>query len=119
MQSHIKVVGWTYLALGVFGILGAALLFLIIAAGGLISGDQTAIRITMIVGSILAGMVVLTSIPGMVAGAGLLKFKPWARILALILGLLNLPGFPVGTVLGIYTIWALLDTESISPFNSD
>ncbi len=98
--------------MGVLGILGAFVAFAIIAGGGLISGDQTAIRITSIVALAIGGFVVLVSIPGILAGIGLLGFKPWARILAIILALLDLPGFPVGTVLGIYSLWVLLDSES-------
>lgn len=116
MQNHIKVVGWTYIILGMVGLLGAGLAALLIAGGGWISGDRTAIQITGLVAILVAGLIVLLSVPGIIAGAGLLKFKQWARILALILGLLNLPSFPVGTALGIYTIWVLLDDESIPLF---
>jgi hypothetical protein len=30
----------------------------------------------------------------------------------LILGILNLPGFPTGTILGAYTLYVLLDDET-------
>jgi ABC-type spermidine/putrescine transport system permease subunit I len=42
------------------------------------------------------------------AAWGLLQRKPWARMLALILGFLALLHFPLGTALGIYTIWVFL-----------
>ena len=116
MQAHIKILGWMYILLGILGILGATLVFVLVAGGGLISGDETAIRITSIVGTLLGGLIALISIPGVITGMGLLKYKAWARILALVLGLLNLPGFPVGTLLGIYTIWILLDDESTRLF---
>jgi len=116
MKDHIKIIGWLYIAMGVLGILGAFVAFAIIVGGGLISGDQTAIRITTIVALVIGGFVILVSIPGILAGIGLLSFKPWSRILAIILALLNLPGFPVGTVLGIYSLWVLLDSESSQLF---
>jgi hypothetical protein len=112
MKTHIQVVAWLYIGLGVVGILGALLAFVIIAGGGLISGDDTAIRVTTIVALALGVIIVFVSVPGVIAGVGLLSFKSWARILAIILALLNLPGFPIGTVLGIYSLWALLDSES-------
>jgi len=52
------------------------------------------------------------SIPSLIGGLGLLKLKSWARYLVLVLGFLNLPGIPVGTALGIYTIWVLLKDET-------
>jgi len=108
-----------YILLGILGILAAALTFVAITGGGLISGDETAIRITSLVGTLVGGFITLVSVPGIVAGWGLLKFKAWARILTLVLGLLNLPGFPVGTLLGIYTIWILLDNETSRLFGEN
>jgi hypothetical protein len=42
------------------------------------------------------------------AGIGLRQHADWARVLALVLGFLELLHVPLGTALGIYTIWALL-----------
>jgi hypothetical protein len=112
MRTHIKIVAWLYIVMGLLGILLALVVGALIAGGGLISGDDTAIRVTTIVSIILGGLVILLSVPGVVAGIGLLSFKPWARILAIILSVLNLPGFPIGTLVGIYALWALLDSES-------
>lgn len=116
MKDHIRIIAWLYIILGVLGIFGALIAFAVIAGGGMISGDETAIYVTGIVALVIAVIVVLVSVPGIIAGLGLLKFKPWARILAIILALLNLPGFPIGTALGIYTLWAMLDSESSQLF---
>jgi hypothetical protein len=42
----------------------------------------------------------------------LYEFKPWARILGLVVGFLALLRFPLGTALGAYTIWVLLPESS-------
>lgn len=115
MDTHVKVLGWLYLLLGIFGLLGAACLFVTIAGGGFISGDDTAIRVTLLVSIIIAGFVVVTSIPGVITGIGLLRFRPWARILGLVLGVINLPGFPLGTLLGVYALVVLLN-EEVNPY---
>jgi hypothetical protein len=47
-----------------------------------------------------------------VIGWGLLERQPWARIFGLIVGFLLLLRFPLGTALGIYTIWVLLPAPS-------
>jgi len=112
MKTHIQIVAWLYIAMGILGILLSLLVAGIIAGGGWISGDDTAIRVTTIVSIFVGALVVLISIPGIVAGIGLLSYKSWARILAIILSVLNLPGFPIGTLLGIYSLWAMLDSES-------
>jgi hypothetical protein len=112
MDTHVKVLGWLYIVLGVLGILGAFLVFALVFGGGLISGDQQAIWITGIVATVVGGFLLLVSAPGIIAGIGLLGYRNWARILALILGILNLPGFPIGTILGVYTLVVLLQDET-------
>jgi hypothetical protein len=112
LDAHVKILGWLYIVLGVLGLLVGGLVMLIVAGGGLISGDRTAITVTAIVAAVIGGILFLVSAPGIVAGVGLINFQPWARILGIILGILNLPGFPVGTVLGVYTLYVLLDDES-------
>lgn len=118
MEIHVKVIGWLNIVLGVLGVLGAVILFIVIAGGGLISGNELAIQITTLVAFVIGGFIFMISIPGIIVGIGLLQFRAWARILGIVLGLLNLLLFPVGTVFGIYSIWALLDqgtTELFAP----
>ena len=43
---------------------------------------------------------------------GLFERESWARTLGLVLGFLALLRFPLGTALGIYTLWVLLPQES-------
>lgn len=118
MDTHTKVLGWLYIVLGVLGMLGAGLIIFILIGSGLISGDQTAISVLLIVSAFIGGFLTLVSLPGIIAGFGLLAYRPWARVLALVLGILNLPGFPLGTVLGVYTLYVLLDDETAQRFAS-
>ena len=52
-------------------------------------------------------LTVLTSGAAMLTGYALLTRKPWARVLAIILGILALIKPITGTALGIYTLWVL------------
>ncbi|HEY5574673.1 MAG TPA: sensor domain-containing protein [Anaerolineales bacterium] len=116
MQTHVKVLGWLYIVLGAIGLLLAFVVFVAVFGGGLISGDEEAIAITGLVATIVSGILLLVSAPGIIAGLGLLGYRNWARILALILGIINLPGFPVGTLLGAYTLYVLLQDETSTLF---
>ena len=68
------------------------------------------------------GSLVCCFIPGVivdiVAGWGLLQHKSWARILAIILGIINLVFFPIGTALGIYTLWVMFNDEAKALFEA-
>jgi hypothetical protein len=60
----------------------------------------------------IGGVVLLKSAAGFLAGWGLLQHESWARILALIIGFISLINVPLGTALGIYTMWVLLPAQS-------
>ena len=45
-------------------------------------------------------------------GWGLMEHRPWARSLAIVLGVIALLKFPIGTALGIYTLWVLSTNEA-------
>jgi hypothetical protein len=49
---------------------------------------------------------------GFFTGWGLLQREAWARTVALIVGFVALLRIPVGTALGIYTLWVLLPAQS-------
>lgn len=49
--------------------------------------------------------VLLFALPSIIGGIGLLNKKKWALTLVLVLGCFKLFSFPIGTALGIYTIW--------------
>lgn len=73
--------------------------------------------ILAIVGSVLTVFLLVVSLPGIIVGVGLLKFKPWARIFGIVLSALHLINIPIGTALGIYGLWVLLNSETERLFN--
>jgi hypothetical protein len=56
------------------------------------------------------------ALPGLAAGYRLLKRQAWGRILALVVGFLDLVNFPVSTAIGIYTLWVLLQDSAATYF---
>ncbi len=114
--EHIRILGFLYIAFSVIGVVIAIILFAAITGGGLISGDESVIAITTIVGVAIAAVLILLSAPGIVGGIGLVKKQAWARILVLVLGFINLLNIPFGTALGIYTIWVLTNKDSEAVF---
>ena len=54
----------------------------------------------------------LFGVAHLVLAWGLFERQPWARFLGIILGILALVRFPLGTVLGIYTLWVLAPEAS-------
>jgi phage shock protein PspC (stress-responsive transcriptional regulator) len=108
MEEHVRILGILYIALSALGIIAAAIVFVVLVGSGIITGDEQVIFITRIG---VSGLLVLFSLPGIFAGLGLMKYESWARILALVLGFINLVNIPFGTMLGVYTIWVLTNKE--------
>jgi hypothetical protein len=46
----------------------------------------------------------------------LLHYQPWARICGIVLAAISLPGMPVGTALGVYELWVLLNAQTAPLF---
>ena len=108
MQQHVTLLGWLYiighamfLAIGFF-------VFVLLSGIGLAVDDPDARLVLPIVGTAVGSLLMLLGLPGLIAGYGLLTVKPWARILALVIGILNLVNFPIGTIIGAYACWVLL-----------
>ena len=58
-----------------------------------------------------AGLVVFAT-PGIVAGVGLIKSKPWSRLTAIVMSILNLITLPLGPFVGIYSLIVLFDKRA-------
>lgn len=118
MDKHVTIVGYLFIALGIIGIVGAALVFITVAGGGLISGEREAIAITATVASVVSAILLLLSLPSLIGGIGLLRRANWARVVILVLSFVNLLNIPFGTILGIYAIWVLLNDQTAALFQS-
>jgi hypothetical protein len=117
VNKHITLLGVLHIANSALGILAAVIVFTILTGAGMLSGDPEAMTITAIVGSAIALFLLVLSLPGLVGGIGLLQHRQWARILVLVVGFLNLLNIPIGTALGVYTIWVLLREDTVPFFN--
>ena len=118
MHQQINIIAYLYLALGILTLIGAFIVTLAVAGGGWLSGDETAIAVTSTVGFAIGGVMAIGGIFSLVAGYGLLKRRSWARTLTIVLSVINLLNFPLGTALGGYALWVMLKDESRAEFSS-
>jgi hypothetical protein len=116
MQQHVKILGWLFIIFSAFFVAVGFFILAVLGGVGVLSGDREAMYISGAVGVAVACILLILSVPGIVAGLGLFKYQQWARILAIILGALHLLSFPLGTALGIYTFWVLFNAQTILLF---
>lgn len=123
METHVKVLAVLYIVLSALGTLAAVVIILVFGAAGVAtaasaSGGDAAVALPIIgaMGTLLAAFLLALSLPGFVAGVGLLSYKPWARILTIVLSVLHLLNFPFGTFVGVYGLWVMFSDEGARLF---
>jgi len=110
--GHIRLVGILWLAISAFRLIPGLFLLSMFRRGTMwfLPNDVPYFVHGLLRG---AGMMLLASaVLGLAAGWGLLDRQPWARMLAIVMGCLNLIDMPFGTALGVYTLWVLLPARS-------
>ena len=116
MEKHVTLVAAINIGFGFFGIFIGLVTLVVLIGAGIISHDPEAMKILTIVGVSIACFLIVTSIPEIIGGFGLLKRKTWARVLVMIIAVIDLLFIPIGTLIGIYTLWVLLNEDTAKLF---
>ena len=123
MQSHVRALAILHIIFGGLGVLTA--IFLMALFGGITgiiglnaSGDDARVAIPLVggIGALVVMFTAMLSLPSIIAGVGLLSYRPWARTLTIVLSVFLLIHFPFGTALGFYGFWVLLSVEGAMLF---
>lgn len=125
MATHVRVLAWLNIVLGALGMLFALVMF----AGAQIlpailmqfAGDDASIPMAVIqvIATVVTSIILLMSLPCLVLGFGLHNFRPWARVLGLVLAAINLLNVPFGTAIALYSFWVLLKPETEALFAAE
>jgi hypothetical protein len=108
LETHVTVAAWLQIVNGLVGILGGLFAAALIFGVGAASRDAFLLRMTTVTATAIGGFMFVLSVPGLIAGIGLLNRSQWARVMALVLAVFELALFPMGTLLGAYTIFVLV-----------
>jgi hypothetical protein len=115
-ENHVTVLGWINIALSAIFLFIGLFAFFFLTGIGLTVDDAEATRILTFVAFAGSAFFVALSIPGFLAGYGLLKKKTWGRVLAIVVAVLDLFNIPIGTAIGIYALWVLTEENSAEYF---
>jgi hypothetical protein len=123
MGSHVDFVGVLFIVWGLLTTLvGVSTLALGVGAVALITSTSRggaggfAAGVTAAVFTALAIIAILWGAAHVVVGVPLRRHRPWARLMALMLGSVDLLLLPYGTALGVYALWVLLNEEGKAMF---
>lgn len=104
-KTHQKILGAIFIAYGVINLVGGITLLITVNIVNIFVDEPEVIEVVAIFSRLIGGILVATSIPAIIAGIGSLQEKNWSRNLGLVVGIIYLLYIPIGTVIGIYTIW--------------
>ncbi len=123
MTSHVRVLAILQIVYASVGLLlGLVVAFTfggiaaIVGFSAPLDDSVVAVPILTVIGGVAASIIIMLSLPRLIAGIGLLKYRPWGRILTLVVSILGVVDFPIGTGLGAYALWVLLHRETLPLF---
>jgi hypothetical protein len=116
LTRRIDLIGYLHIAYGsvlvvlaLFMLLAAtvgAFLFPLIASWAVGAGANVA-----------AALILLAiGLPSIFAGIGLIRRFSWARTLIVVLAVIDLFSFPLGTAIGAFSLWILLKNQAVYEF---
>lgn len=116
MRDHVRILGILNIVMGSLTALIGIVVFLIMggtagfltATGTTYDDTHVAAPVVAVIGVGVAVFFLVLAAPSIIGGWGLLKFRPWARIVIIIVSVFHLLNFPFGTALGVYGLWVLL-----------
>lgn len=121
MESHKRILGILYIVSGALQMIVVFALSMFIStilafvAHDVEPGKSAILELVASMFQFLPAVIIIFfSIPAIIAGIGLLYKQSWALVMALILGCFKLFSFPIGTALGIYTIWIYVENNKQS-----
>jgi hypothetical protein len=121
MEKHVRLLAVLYIVYGAFHVLAGLLGWILFRWMGLYHTALAGHTVGMFllantVAAVLLVFVTLLAVGCIIAGIGLLHRRRWSRIAVLVLSFLNLIYFPLGTALGAYGIWVLMNDQADSMF---
>jgi hypothetical protein len=109
---HIKIIGILNIVFGILGIFaGIGFPVLLGLMHFRVQNTGGGVTFWAVIALLPLLIFLAISILRIAGGSYLMKGTPWARIVIIIFAILSILSFPIGTALGIYTLWALLFRE--------
>lgn len=128
VARHLQVLSMLWLAFGAYRLLSGLLGMFFLSAfathawgpGNFPFGSHGALPPSWMAFllPVIATTTAVSAVLAFVSGYGLITRRSWGRVLAIIAAVLALFKFPIGTVLGVYTLWVLALGQSGAEYDA-
>jgi hypothetical protein len=118
VREHVRLVGILWMAYSALHAVGGVVVIIVaqVIFGRVIhipNGPPPEVTVWLRpILSFVGWLLLVKAAAGLIAGWGLLQRQDWARTVALVVSFVALLNVPIGTALGIYTLWVLLPAQS-------
>ncbi|MGA2405132.1 MAG: hypothetical protein ABSF81_00085 [Bacteroidales bacterium] len=120
MKKHVTVVAAIHIGFGILGLIGAVgAFFLFTFLIGVVGNEEVPTMIFRFLRISVPLLIGFLSTLGLVGGIGLLSYLPWARYMVIVVAALGCLNIPIGTLKGVYTLWVLLQDETVKLFEKN
>lgn len=120
LKSHKKTLGIIHIVYGAFnalifvfiGVIISTFLPFVLEAIVEEEGPEGAMIFEMvanIIRVVITFIFILSAIPSLIGGIGLVQGKSWGLIVSLIAGCVSIFSFPFGTALGVYSLYVFIE----------
>jgi hypothetical protein len=112
LDRHLRLLGILWMVMG--GLFLIPALGLMLFGGSLhfvVHDREPMAGLFSLLMYVIGGSLTILGAGGVCVGMGLMQRADWARVTAIVLGVLALLHPPFGTALGVYTLWVLLSDE--------
>lgn len=86
---------------------GRTLIILLFSLPVFVQPEKREVFTVPVVGGVVILMLLVFSIPFLIAGWSMMKKRQWGETAAVVAACFNLLSFPLGTALAVYTFWAM------------
>ena len=104
-KTHQKILGALLIAYGAINFTGGIVLLGALNIVQIFVHEIEVIQLVALFSRLIGGILLALSLPAIVAGIGYIQEKEWSKTLGLGVGIVYLLLFPIGTIIGIYSIW--------------
>ncbi len=114
LERHLRILGILWMVVGAITLIPALVLMFLSSVVHIVIpfSDQLARDLGPLLMVVIGASLLFVGAGGLMVGWGLMNHQPWARTAAIVVGALALVHPPLGTLLGIYTLWALLSQDA-------
>jgi hypothetical protein len=119
MKKHVTVVGAIHIGFGILNlILALGAFFGLNFARQVVGNEEVPTMVLSFLAISVPLLIGFMATLSLVGGIGLLSFQSWARYLIIVVAALGCLNIPIGTLKGVYSLWVLLQDETIKLFNA-